>query len=154
MKVCIGGTFDILHKGHKKLLEKAFEEAGKNGFVFIGLVTGDLTKKKGNIKSFDDRKIKLEEYFLNKRWKDKSLILPITKKFGLAVDEDYDAIVVSPETFKTAEEINNKRIKKSKKPLKIIKVPFVIADDGFPISSSRIRKKEIDENGKLLKSGD
>jgi len=48
MRVCIGGTFEFLHKGHKKLIDKAFEIAGKNGFVFIGLTTSEFTKRKKN----------------------------------------------------------------------------------------------------------
>ncbi len=42
MKVVLGGTFDIIHKGHKKLIDKAFETASENGSVFIGVSTGDL----------------------------------------------------------------------------------------------------------------
>ena len=49
-----------------------------------------------------------------------------------------------------AEEINIKRIKLGKKPLIIFKIPHVLAEDGKPISSSRVRNKEIDENGKML----
>ena len=44
MKVCIGGTFNTLHKGHKKLFDKAFQISGKNGDVFIG-VTKEKTLK-------------------------------------------------------------------------------------------------------------
>jgi pantetheine-phosphate adenylyltransferase len=47
-------------------------------------------------------------------------------------------------------EINNKRVLKGKKPLKILKISFVLAEDGKPISSTRINRKEIDENGNLL----
>ena len=42
MKVCIGGTFNLLHKGHKLLIKKAFEVAGKNGSVLIGVTSGKL----------------------------------------------------------------------------------------------------------------
>ena len=56
MKVCIGGTFDKLHKGHKLLINKAFEVAGKNGSVFIGLTTGKIVENKKNVNPFQERK--------------------------------------------------------------------------------------------------
>ena len=67
------------------------------------------------------------------------------------MDGEFDAIVVTKETKKTAEEINNKLIHKKLKPLKIVKIPFVRADDNISISSTRIRNKEIDEDGRILK---
>ena len=76
---------------------------------------------------------------------------PIFDKYGPTIDEDFDAIVVSPETRKTAEEINFKRKKNGKKSLKIIEIPFVLGNDRKIISSTRIFKKEIDENGKIPK---
>ena len=151
MKICIGGTFNILHKGHKHLLEKAFELIGFNGNVFIGLSSGDLIKDKMEIKPFDARKKVLEQYLSRKGFLKRAIIKPITDKYGPSIDEEFDAIVVSPETFKTAEEINNKRLEKGKKPLKIVQIPFVMADDGLPISSTRIINQEIDENGRVLK---
>jgi len=151
MKVCIGGTFRILHKGHKLLIDTAFEIAAPNGYVFIGLASGDLIKNKGKIDTLSNRKTTLEKYLLIKGYQERALIKPIRDKYGPAIDEEFDAIIVSPETKKTAEEINYKRRKKGKKPLKIIQIPFVLADDGMPISSSRIKSKEIDENGNILK---
>ena len=52
MRVCIGGTFDIFHKGHKLLIDTAFKIAGKQGHVFIGITNGDILKAKGDIKPF------------------------------------------------------------------------------------------------------
>lgn len=152
MKVCIGGTFNILHSGHKLLINKAFETAGTKGSVFIGLTSKELIKNKKNIKALKERKKVLERYLSERRFLDRAIIKPITDKYGPSIDKEFDAIVVSPETIKTAEEINYKRRQKRKKPLKIIQIPFVSAKDGIPISSSRINNKEIDENGKVLKS--
>lgn len=150
MKICIGGTFNILHKGHKYIIAKAFEVAGEKGTVFIGLIKGELLKNKINVKPFKERKKTLEEYLIEKDFIKKAKIKTITDKYGLTLDEEFDAIVVSPETSKTAEEINYERIKRGKKPLKIIKIPFVLAKDGKPISSTRISKGEIDKNGNIL----
>ena len=63
---------------------------------------------------------------------------------------DFDCIIISPETRPTAEEINNIRKQKGKKPLQIIQIPFVLADDNVPISSTRIRNKEINKDGSIL----
>jgi len=150
MKVCIGGTFNVLHKGHKHLLEKAFESAGKNGTVFIGVADGEMLKKKKYVTSLDERVKVLKEYLISKGYNKHVVIKPIHDKYGLAVEGDYDAIIVSPETIINAEEINEKRINQGKKPLKIFKISHVLAEDNKPISSTRILNKEIDEEGRIL----
>lgn len=141
----------MLHKGHKKLINKAFEIAGKNGFVFIGLATNKMTKRKKIVETIEERQKKLLEYLIKKCFIDRALIKPIADKYGPSIEEDFDAIIVSPETFETAQKINLKRVENRKKPLKIIKIPFVLAEDGKPISSTRISKGEIDKNGHVLK---
>jgi len=151
MKVCIGGTFNILHEGHKQLINKAIETAGKHGEIFIGITSGELIKSKINIKPFEERKKTLEKFLSQKKIQNTVEIKPIKDIYGPTLDEDFDAIVISPETKPTAEEINMKRKERGKKPLKIVMIPFVLSDDGTPISSSRIRKKEIDENGQVLR---
>ena len=150
MKVCIGGTFNTLHKGHKSLINKAFKLAGSNGLVFIGITTGWVFSKKRNLKSLDKRKKTLEEYLSKEGFMDQVIIKPIKDKYGLSTEEEFDAIVVSPETQKTAEEINKIRRQKRKKTLKIIQIPMEFAKDGKPISSTRVNNKEIDENGNIL----
>ena len=61
------------------------------------------------------------------------------------------ALVASSETVVKGEEINEIRLANGLKPLAIISVKLVKADDGHPISSTRIRLGQIDSSGKLLK---
>jgi pantetheine-phosphate adenylyltransferase len=150
MRVCIGGTFNPLHKGHKLLIEKAFEVAGKQGSVFIGITTGEIVKGKMDVESFEGRKKVIEKYLYVKDFIKRVTVKPIIDKYGPSIEEEFDAIVISPETRKTAEEINKKRKQNGRKPLEIIQIHFVLAEDGHPISSSRIRKHEIDKDGRLL----
>jgi pantetheine-phosphate adenylyltransferase len=149
MKVCIGGTFDILHKGHKILISKALEVAEKQGHIFIGITSEEFFRNKKNLKTFEERKKNVLDYISKKKTVNQVVVKPINDKYGPSVDGDFDAIVVSPETIKTAEEINKKRREIGKKPLKIIEIPFILAEDNKPISSSRIKKGEIDTNGNL-----
>lgn len=151
MNVCLGGTFNILHFGHKKLINNAFEVAGPKGSVFIGLTTDDFVKNKVNIKPYSERKKALENYLKEKGYFTHAYIKPISNKFGPTLDEGFDIIVVSQETIKNAEEINLIRKKKGKKPMKIIKIPMVIAKDGLPISSTRILRGDIDKDGNIAK---
>ena len=150
MRVCIGGTFDGLHKGHTSLIDKALQTAGKHGFVFIGITTGEMINGKKDVKPFEQRKQVILDY-LREKTSIPVEIKPIIDKYGPSIEGEFDAIVVSPETVKTAEEINNKRKKLGKKPLKIIKIPFILADDGTSISSSRIKNNEINADGKLIR---
>ena len=71
---------------------------------------------------------------------------------GQAIDEeDIEALVVSEETEPSAEMINEIREKRGMKPLDIITIDMVLADDGKPISSTRIREGEIDVAGTVLR---
>ena len=72
--------------------------------------------------------------------------------YGTTVfDDEFDAIVVSEETEPVAVEINEIRDSKGMSLLDIVVVSFVLADDGHPISSTRIRSGEINKKGNILK---
>ncbi len=136
-KVVIGGTFDLLHAGHKALLKKAL----RLGEVTIGLTSNAMARKtkKRKIRDFKYRKKELES-FIRKEFKIKSKIRKIENKFGFSLKEDFDYIVVSPSTYKTAVTINQKRKKVGKKPIKIVKINFVLAKNGKPVSSTGVSK--------------
>lgn len=144
-KVIVGGTFEILHKGHKFLLEKAFSL----GKVTIGLTSDSFAKELKNrkVKKFKERKKTLEKFIQTRSFL-KARILKISDIFGPTLKEDFDFIVVSPETRKRAMIINQERKKRGKPSIKIVQIPFVLAEDGKPISCTRILNGEIDAEGR------
>ena len=146
----MGGTFDILHIGHEALLTQASKIGDK---ILVGLTTDERAKKGRNanfLNSYAIRKRNLESLLDSLGFLDKFEIVPLNDYWGPSViDEDFEAIVVSGETKSTADIINKIRSKEGRNELQIVVVPMIKAFDGKYISSSRIRKKEIDSEGNL-----
>ena len=136
-KVVLGGTFDILHPGHKALLKKAFSL----GQVTIGLTSDEMARhsRKREVNKFSERKKALAGFIKN-AFGEKARIFKLNDKYGSAPGKDFDYIIVSPATFKTALEINRKRKEKGKKPIRIIKIKFVLGKDGKPLSATKLAK--------------
>jgi len=136
-KVVLGGTFDVLHKGHRALLKKAFGL----GDVTIGLTSDKMARKfkKRKVNKFSDRKKAIEK-LIKKEIRGKFKVIKIEDKFGPTLKEDFDYIVVSPETYPKAVLINKKRKKAKKRPMKIVKIKFVLGRDKKPISATKLRK--------------
>ena len=148
----VGGTFDPLHDGHKRLLSRSFELAGPSGRVVIGLTTDTFASRKVHpIRPFSERKADLENYIATKGYTSDWQIEPLNDRFGSAVESDFDAIVVSEETLPVAVEINKVRREKSRKKVDIHQISCVLADDGRWISSTRIYRGEIDAHGHVLR---
>ncbi|MBN2042244.1 MAG: pantetheine-phosphate adenylyltransferase [Candidatus Aenigmarchaeota archaeon] len=158
-KVCLGGTFNPpIHIGHDALINKAFE-SGK--FVVIGLTHDkyfyylgkDKDWLKNEVKNYSERRSNLRAYLNTRGWDKRYMIVPLYHDYDDALVEDpkyCDAIIVSLETRPDAEKINEKRKKKGFPPLEIIQIKTVLAKDGLPVSSSRIRKGDIDRRGNIL----
>jgi len=147
----VGGTFDPLHDGHKRLLNRSFELAGPSGQVVIGLTTDMFASRKVHpIRSFAERKADLETYISSKHFLTTWLIEELSDRFGSAIESDFDAIVVSEETLPVAVEINKVRREAGKRKVDIHQITCVLADDGRWISSTRIYRGEIDIHGHIL----
>ncbi len=147
-KVVIGGTFDLLHKGHRELIKKGFSY----GDVIIGLTSDEMAKemKKREVEIFEERKNNLESFVKNELKKDLE-VRKIKDKISFAKDdEELGYIIVSPETEENASIINKERENSNKKPLEIVKIDFVLAEDKKPISSTRIHNNEINREGDLI----
>jgi pantetheine-phosphate adenylyltransferase len=151
MKVMVGGTFDPLHDGHKRLLDRSFEIAGSDGVVILGLTTDSFVSRKTHpVRPFSVRRQDLENYLLGRSYATRWTIEPLNDRFGSAAEADFDAIIVSEETLPVAVEINKLRKTNGKKKVDIHQISCVLAEDGRWISSTRIYRGEIDVHGRML----
>lgn len=149
--VAVGGTFDEFHKGHRVLLIKAFEVGNQ---VLIGLCSNDFVKKlkkPHKIAPYEKRLEELKNFLRKLGVLERAEIIPLNDAYGVTVSKDcLDALVVSKETEPRAHEINEKRRIKGLPPLEIVVIDMILAEDHFPISSTRIWLEEIDREGHLL----
>jgi inosine/xanthosine triphosphatase len=149
MKVAVGGTFNVIHRGHELLFETAFTVGDS---VEVGLTSDEFASsiKSVTVAPYFQRKANLIK-FLERYGKPFNVVMISDMKGTAATSETIEGIVVSPETKSHAEEINEARRRNGLRPLKIFAIREVLADDSHLISSSRIVKGEIDKDGRLLR---
>ncbi len=145
--IIIGGTFDHFHKGHKSLIDKAFECGEK---ITIGITSDEMVRNKilsRVIEPFHVRKTSVVNYLEEKGHLGR--LIELNDMFGTTkTEKSIDAIVISKKTKANAVKINDWRQKNGFPEMIIIEIPQVLADDGGIISSERIRSGEIDREGK------
>jgi pantetheine-phosphate adenylyltransferase len=150
-RVAVGGTFDPLHDGHLSLLRRAFE-LGKGDTVVIALTSDEMARdhrtrpvhdyeiRLKNLKACIQREFGAQNYKVEK----------LNDLCGSAIYDDFDYIVVSPETEPVAERINKLRTERGHKPIDISLIEYRLAQDHIRISSTRISEGKIDRHGKVL----
>lgn len=151
-KVAVGGTFDELHRGHRVLLMKAFEIGDH---IVIGLCSDQFVKKLSKphlTASYEERLEELNRFLSNLGVSERAEVIPLNEPCGPAsTDETLEGLVVSQETESTAIKINEQRKKSGLPLLKIVTVNMVPSENCKPISTTRIRRGEMDREGRLLK---
>ncbi|EMA39733.1 phosphopantetheine adenylyltransferase [Halococcus hamelinensis] len=151
MKVALGGTFDPIHDGHRRLFDHAFER----GDVTVGLTSDDLARETRHeeryVRPFEERRAALETELaaLAEEHDREYEIRRLDEPTGIAAEEDFDVLVVSPETENGGVEVNRRRAEAGLDPLDIEVVDHLAAEDGDIVSSTRIVRGEIDEHGTL-----
>jgi len=156
MKVALGGTFDPVHDGHRALFARAFEL----GDVTVGLTSDELAPKTRDedryVRPYQERRRDLDaELTEHAASHDRTFeIRKLEEPTGIATEEQFDVLVVSPETETGGRRINEIRLDRGMSALEIEVVDHVYADDDEIISSTRIVKGEIDEHGTLTPDRD
>ena len=149
-EVAVGGTFDALHRGHKILLRTAFRAGDR---VLIGLSRNGFVRrlrKSHHVDPYPRRKRELVHFLRKEGLTGRFEIVPLDDPYGPIVrGSSVDAVIVSRMTKKTANKINIIRRRRGLKPLPIVSISMVPAEDFEPISSTRIRLGEIDREGYL-----
>ena len=148
--VATGGTFDMVHRGHLELLRGAFSISDK---VIIGLTSDEFAKKKGKFPENDyAMRYKTLEDAIRKNFPNSQYtIAKLDNDFGPAVlEKEVEALVVSDETAPKGAVLNKLRADKNSPPVEVIVIPLVLAKDGTRISTTRIKKSEIDSDGNTL----
>jgi pantetheine-phosphate adenylyltransferase len=152
MNIMVGGTFSPLHDGHKKLIARSFELAGDGGHVVIGLSSDAFAGSKTHpIATFANRRRVLESFIRESDFSASWEIEPLNDKYGSTLNSDFDALVVSEETYPVALEINRLRREGGRKKVDIYQITCVLAEDGRWISSTRIHRGEIDDHGRVIR---
>ncbi|NMB56971.1 pantetheine-phosphate adenylyltransferase [Candidatus Beckwithbacteria bacterium] len=144
----LGGTFDRFHKGHENLLDLAFTCAAS---VYIGITDDYLNQNKELsqiIETYELRENNIREYLKKNNYLERTRIVKLHDIYGPTLkDPEIDCLVVSPLTKKGAKLINETRKEKGLNKLPILVCKLEKAQDRKYISSTRIRRGEINRQG-------
>lgn len=149
--IACGGTFDHFHKGHQSFLRHAFSISE---YVYIGITSDAYVashKEDSIIEPFWVRHKTLTEFIAKEGVSNRVAISPIDTLYMPEIWQNvaFDTLLVTEESMKGAKMLNEERKTQNKQHLLITVSPFVIAEDGLPISASRIRSGIINREGEL-----
>ncbi|VDQ03685.1 unnamed protein product [Trichobilharzia regenti] len=129
--VCLGGTFDRLHNGHKILLTVGALLAKQQ--LLIGITCSKLLSSKclsPFIFSWEKRKLAVQAFLTDIGVQLENVkIVELSDEFGPpGYCAEFDCIVASSESLHNCEKLNELRQTKGFKPLKIEIIDFVCSE--------------------------
>ncbi len=145
-----GGTFDLLHKGHKSFLEKVAQLGDK---VIIGVTSDSYVSrfKNNNFEDYRTRERNVFNFLKTLKASNKLEIIEIDDIYGPLLDKNFkvSAVAVTPQTNRTVIGINEERKAIGIPEIAVEVIEMDRAEDNGLISSTRIRNGEINRDGRL-----
>lgn len=142
--VALGGTFDCIHVGHKILIGEASLQCRKT--LTVGVTCENMIKSKilwELIEPVEQRMDKVRSYLHEIDPDVEPNVVPISDIYGPTItDEDIECLVVSVETIKGSNKINEARTVKGWNPLKVSIIELMKDTD----SSSKSIMERLNEN--------
>jgi len=148
-KAALGGTFEAFHRGHRGFLRTALEGSSS---LLIGITSDEYAhNSKGRpVEPYRVRVENVRRFVEQMGCANKVEIVEIEDPYGPAIEDgELEALFVTSENRSRGVEINDLRRKRGLPPLRIIVVEMALAEDGRPISATRIREGAIDSEGVL-----
>jgi pantetheine-phosphate adenylyltransferase len=149
----MGGTFDRLHKGHRTLLKFAFDTANE---VYLGITVDNMNFSKQYsycIQPYNERIEGVKNYLTEIGKLKQVRLFELKDIYGPTLsDFSIDCLVCSPLTKSGADYINKERTERSLSTLPIAVCEMERDSEGDYISSTRIRKGEINREGFVYKN--
>lgn len=143
--VCLGGTFDGIHAGHKLLFGEATRICQEK--LIVGVTDINMIKSKTLwelIAPVEERISKVNESLHELKPQLKYDIVPIDDLYGPTItQEDIDCIVVSEETIRGADKINAARKDKGWHELKVHVVKLLQDKNANQDTMARLNEKKI-----------
>ncbi|XP_077515642.1 bifunctional Phosphopantetheine adenylyltransferase - Dephospho-CoA kinase [Amblyomma americanum] len=148
--VCLGGTFDRLHLGHKVLLSEAVLHA--SGKLVVGVTDGDMLKGKLLWELIEPVEMRIRALIEFLQDIDSTLqydVIPIYNPYGPTIeDSDLECLYVSEETMKGGRLVNEERARRSMPPMVIRSVGLAedvcrSSGEEFKVSSSSLRRRQL-----------
>lgn len=134
MITAVAGTFNVLHDGHKALLDRAFELGDT---VLIGITSDDMAgSSRSFVNSYYIRSRAVSEYATSKMKPFR--IYPIEDMYGPDdISGTADVLVVSEETVGNGKKVVERALSLGNR-MELSVVPLVMKKDGTKISSTDI----------------
>ncbi len=135
----LGGTFSLLHEGHKHLIRRALEYAER---LVIGVSSNELVERLGKshpVEDLAERIERLKEFLAREHALHRCEVVVIDDRAGPAAsDPELDCLIATDETLMSALEVNVHRISRGLPPLSLVVVEPLLDYDGTPLSSTRL----------------
>lgn len=145
VKAAVAGTFNVLHEGHKALLDHAMWMADE---LYIGITSDRMASEtRTEVVPYYLRKKAVEDYVASKN--EVAIVFPIDDIYGPPeIMDSIDTLIVSEETQSNGELVSRMRVKRGLDPLKLSVVNIVPDCNGNKLSATDVMNGSVSRDGR------